>query len=88
MHSGIGVVVGKFVKFGENVRIYQNVTIENFVTVGDNVTIYPNSVLFNKITVGRNSVIGACSAVYKDVPPYSLVIGNCKIFKNKYKGEV
>ena len=44
-----------------------------------------NAVVIGGITVGHDSVIGAGAVVYKDVPPYSLVVGDCKIYESKYK---
>ena len=46
------------------------VTIENDVWIGGNVVILPG------ITIGRGSVIGAGSAVTKDIPPFSVAVGS------------
>lgn len=52
------------------------VIIEDNVWIGENVSILPN------VTIGHNSVIGANSVVTKDLPPYSVAVGNpVKILK-------
>jgi acetyltransferase-like isoleucine patch superfamily enzyme len=52
------------------------------VVIGKNVWIGANSVILPGVTIGDNSVIGAGSIVVKDVPPYSVVVGNpAKIIK-------
>lgn len=94
-HCAIGTVVNSSAKVGKNVILCQNVTIGSMSVGGkikkghpvieDYVQIRANSVIFGGITVGHHSVIGAGAVVYKDVPPYSLVVGNCKIYEGKYK---
>ena len=50
--------------------------IEDNVFVGENVTILKG------VTIGMGSIIGANSLVCKDVPPYSIVVGNpAKVIK-------
>ena len=52
------------------------VVIEDNVWIGENVSILPN------VRIGHNSVIGANSVVTKDLPPYSVAVGNpVKILK-------
>jgi acetyltransferase-like isoleucine patch superfamily enzyme len=46
------------------------IIIEENVWLGDKVTILPN------VTIGRGSIIGANSIVSKDIPPYSIAVGN------------
>lgn len=57
------------------------VIIEENVWIGENVSILPN------VRIGRNSVIGANSVVTKDLPPYSIAVGNpvkvIKIIRNE-----
>jgi serine acetyltransferase len=88
-HGGIGVIINKDAKIGKFCRIGQNVTIGNrnngVPIIEDFVDIKANAVVIGDITVGHDSVIGAGAVVYKDVPPYSLVIGDCRIIEGKYE---
>ena len=52
------------------------------ITVEDDCWIAANTVLTAGITIGRHSVIGAGSVVTKDIPPYSVAVGNpAKVLK-------
>lgn len=51
-------------------------TITNKITVKDDVWIGANSVVTSGVTIGKHAVIGAGSVVTKDVPPYSVSVGN------------
>src|SRR5579884_1273156 len=81
---GMGVVVGETADIGEDVTLYQGVTLggTGFVTgkrhptVQDNVTIGAGATLLGPITVGHGSKIGAGSVVIHDVPPHCTVVGN------------
>lgn len=46
------------------------------IIVEDNVWLGNASIILDGVTVGRNSIVGAGSVVSKDVPPYSMVLGN------------
>jgi acetyltransferase-like isoleucine patch superfamily enzyme len=50
--------------------ITKDIRIEKLCWIGTNVTILPG------VTIGEGSIIGACTVVAKDIPPYSIVIGN------------
>ena len=88
-HGGIGIIINEKVKIGKHCEISQNVTIGQrkggVPTIGDYVKIKANAVVIGDITIGNNCVIAAGATVYKDIPPNSLVVGNCKIYKGKYK---
>ena len=81
---GSGVVIGETAEIGENVTIYQGVTLggtgfqagKRHPTVEDNVTIGSGAKLLGPITVGHGAKIGANSVVVEDVPPCSTVVGN------------
>lgn len=45
-------------------------TIESNVWIGDNVVVLPG------VTIGHNSIIGASSVVTRDIPPFSIAVGN------------
>jgi serine O-acetyltransferase len=80
---GMGVVVGETAIVGDDVTLYQGVTLggtgkeegkrhptlRNCVFVGNNANILGN------ITIGENSRVGAGSVVVRDVPPDSTVVG-------------
>lgn len=81
---GTGVVVGETAEIGDNVTLYQGVTLggtgfatgKRHPTVQDNVTIGSGAKLLGPITVGHGAKIGANSVVITDVPPNSTVVGN------------
>src|SRR4051794_32490697 len=81
---GAGVVIGETAEIGENVTIYQGVTLggtgfatgKRHPTVQDNVTIGSGAKLLGPITVGHGSKIGANAVVIHDVPANSTVVGN------------
>lgn len=79
-----GVVIGETAVIGENVSIFQGVTLggvsadrdrKRHPTIGDNVVIGAHAVVLGDITIGENTRIGAGSVVIKDVPPNSTVVG-------------
>lgn len=81
----VGVVIGEGVKIGDNVVVYQNVTlgrknrnVEEYPTIEDNVIIYCNSTVAGKITIGHDSVIGCNSVVLKSVESNSKCVGVVK----------
>jgi serine O-acetyltransferase len=81
---GTGVVIGETAEVGDNVTMYQGVTLggtgfatgKRHPTVEDNVTIGSGAKLLGPITVGHGAKIGANSVVITDVPPNSTVVGN------------
>lgn len=80
---GAGVVIGETTEIGDNVTIYQGVTLggtgkekgKRHPTIGDNVVISAGAKILGSFTVGENSKIGAGSVVLKSVPPNSTVVG-------------
>ena len=81
---GSGLVIGETAEIGDDVTLYQGVTLggTGFVagkrhpTVQDNVTIGSGAKLLGPIVVGHGAKIGANSVVITDVPPNSTVVGN------------
>jgi serine O-acetyltransferase len=81
---GAGVVIGETADIGDNVTLYQGVTLggtgfasgKRHPTVQDNVTIGSGAKLLGPITIGHGAKIGANSVVITDVPPNSTVVGN------------
>lgn len=80
---GSGVVVGETTEIGDNVTIYQGVTLggtgkekgKRHPTIGHNVVISAGAKILGSFEVGDNSKIGAGSVVLKPVPPNSTVVG-------------
>ena len=81
---GAGVVIGETAEIGDDVTLYQGVTLggtgfatgKRHPTVQDNVTIGSGAKLLGPITIGHGAKIGANSVVITDVPPNSTVVGN------------
>jgi serine O-acetyltransferase len=80
---GTGVVIGETAEVGDNVTMYQGVTLggtgfatgKRHPTVERNVTIGSGAKLLGPITIGHGAKIGANSVVIHDVPPNSTVVG-------------
>src|SRR5215212_3027710 len=81
---GMGVVIGETAEVGENVTMYQGVTLggtgfatgKRHPTVECNVTIGSGAKLLGPIRIGHGAKIGANAVVVHDVPPNSTVVGN------------
>ncbi len=80
---GAGVVIGETSRIGENVFLYQGVTLgglsmikgKRHPTIQDNVVIGAGAHILGPVTVGKNAKVGAGSVVVQDVPEYCTVIG-------------
>jgi len=80
---GMGVVIGETAIVGDDVLLYQGVTLggtglekgKRHPTIGNNVVIGGGAKVLGNITIGDNSYIGANAVVIKDVPPNSTVVG-------------
>ena len=80
---GMGVVVGETAIIGDNVLLYQGVTLggtgkecgKRHPTIGNNVVVGTGAKVLGNITIGDNSYIGANAVVIKDTPPNSTVVG-------------
>ena len=83
---GTGVVIGESCSIGNNVKIYQGVTLgalsvkkelmnkKRHPTIEDNVTIYANAtILGGETVIGEGSTIGGNTWVTKSVPPHTLL---------------
>src|SRR6185312_13588922 len=76
---GMGVVIGETCEIGDDVTIYQGVTLggtgkekgKRHPTLCDNVLVASGAKVLGSITIGVNSKVGAGSVVLKDVPPDS-----------------
>lgn len=80
---GHGVVIGETAEVGNNVVIYQGVTLggtgkdkgKRHPTIEDGVMISAGAKILGPFTVGKNAKIGAGSVVLKEVPPNATVVG-------------
>lgn len=80
---GHGVIIGETAVIGDNVTLYQGVTLggtgkekgKRHPTIKDNVMISAGAKVLGSFTVGENSKIGAGSVVVEEVPPNSTVVG-------------
>ena len=80
---GNGVIIGETAIVGNNVTLYQGVTLggtgkehgKRHPTVGDNVMISAGAKVLGSFTIGENSKIGAGSVVLEEVPPNCTVVG-------------
>lgn len=80
---GSGVVIGETCEIGDNVTIYQGVTLggtgkekgKRHPTVGNNVIIATGAKVLGSFKIGDNSKIGAGSVVLQEVPPNATVVG-------------
>lgn len=80
---GMGVVIGETCEIGNNVTVFQGVTLggtgkekgKRHPTILDNALIATGAKVLGSITIGENSKVGAGSVVLKDVPANSTVVG-------------
>lgn len=80
---GMAVVIGETCEIGNDVTIYQGVTLggtgkekgKRHPTIEDNVLIATGAKVLGSMRIGENSRIGAGSVVLKEVPPNSTVVG-------------
>ena len=80
---GMGVVIGETAIIGDDVLLYQGVTLggtgwqkgKRHPTIENNVVVGTGAKVLGNIIIGDNSYIGANAVVIKDVPPNSTVVG-------------
>ncbi len=80
---GHGVIIGETAVIGDNVTLYQGVTLggtgkehgKRHPTLGNNVMVSAGAKVLGSFSIGENSKIGAGSVVLEEVPPNSTVVG-------------
>jgi serine O-acetyltransferase len=80
---GMGVVVGETTEIGDNVTLYQGVTLggtgkekgKRHPTLEDNVVVGVGACVLGSITVGKNAKVGAGAVVINPVPANTTVVG-------------
>lgn len=80
---GMGVVIGETTEIGDDVLVYQGVTLggtgkekgKRHPTIGSHVVVGSGAKVLGNITIGSHVKIGAGSVVVKSVPDHSTVVG-------------
>jgi serine O-acetyltransferase len=80
---GTGIVVGETAEIGDDVLMYQGVTLggralsktKRHPTIGNHVMLGAGAKILGPITIGDDSAVGANAVVVRDVPPRSVAIG-------------
>ncbi|MCR8636328.1 serine O-acetyltransferase [Paenibacillus radicis (ex Xue et al. 2023)] len=80
---GMGVIIGETCEIGDDVVLYQGVTLggtgkekgKRHPTIGSNVVIASGAKVLGSFTVGDNSRVGSNAVVLSEVPPNSTVVG-------------
>lgn len=80
---GVGLVIGETTEIGNNVTIYQGVTLggtgkdvgKRHPTIGNNVMISSGAKVLGPVVIGDYTKIGAGSVVLKNVPSHCTVVG-------------
>nr|WP_171012032.1 serine O-acetyltransferase EpsC [Hathewaya histolytica] len=89
---GMGVVIGETTEIGDNVTIYQGVTLggtgkdkgKRHPTISDNVIVGSGAKILGPIRIGRGVKVGANAVVLKDVPEEATAVGiPARIILNK-----
>lgn len=71
--------IGQFLQGNNDDNEYKDIIVEEDVWIGINVT------LLTGAHIGRGAIIGACSVVTKEIPPYAVAVGNpAKVIKFKW----
>jgi len=81
---GMGVVIGETAEIGDDVTLYQGVTLggtgkdvgKRHPTIGNGVVIGAGAKVLGPFTVGDCAKIGSGAIVLREVPPYATVVGN------------
>jgi len=80
---GMGVVIGETTVIGDDVTLYQGVTLggtgkekgKRHPTLGNNVVVGGGAKILGNVTIGENCRVGAGSVVLSDVPDNSTIVG-------------
>lgn len=91
--EGGTITIGNNVAFGPNVKIFAGghdyktvdlITTAAPVLICDDVWVGGNTTILQGTTLGRGVIIGAGSVVTRDIPPYSIAVGNpAKVIKKR-----
>ena len=80
---GDKLIIGKFCAIAKGVEFVMNGANGNDVWIGQNVTVMPG------VHIGDGAIIGTNSVVAKDIPPYSIAVGNpCRVVRKRFDDEL
>lgn len=80
---GMGVVIGETTEIGDDVMLYQGVTlggrslekVKRHPTLEDGVVVGSGARVLGAVTIGKGAQVGANAVVVRDVPPGAVVVG-------------
>jgi len=83
MDHGMGIVIGETSEIGNNVTLFQGVTLggtgkekgKRHPSIGDNTIVSAGAKVLGSINIGKNVIIGAGAVVIKSVPDNCTVVG-------------
>lgn len=85
-----GIVIGRGTKLGDNVTVYQGVTLGThnwkkieYPTIENNVVLFAGAKILGNVTVKSDSIIGANAVITKDIPSKCTAVGY-NLIKEKY----
>lgn len=90
---GDNVMMGPYVYISDHIHLYEDIkkdlrhqplSSEGHVLIGKDVFIGIRASILPNVTIGERAVIGANAVVTKDIPPYSVVVGNPARIVKKY----
>lgn len=71
------------------ISIENNIYNKGKIIIGNDVWIGEDVIILSGVTIGDGCCIGSRSVVTKDLPPYTICVGQpCKAIKNRYKDEI
>ena len=96
---GTGIVIGETTVIGDNVKIYQGVSLgalsvskkfanqKRHPTIEDNVILYSNATILGNNTIGHDSIIGGNVWLTESIPPYSIVYHKSQVHVRTQKSD-
>ena len=89
----IGIVYSRHSRIGRRVQVFQNVSVvsgeDGSPVIEDFVILYAGACVVGKVRVGRGCVVGAYAVITRDIPDYSVVVGNpARVVRKRWREEV
>ena len=72
----IGALIGHESKIGDSSFVAHGCNLSGFTTIGDGVFLGAGVTTVPRVKIGNWSIIGAGAVITKDIPPFSVVVGN------------